>query len=207
MNKSLRCNEWMRGPPVPNLVKVTYCCYGCTIQPPTPPVADRQHLTRICKQTASQLFCSSCQKKRIENLLLTRGWNLLQNETQEMDPRQRRSTHWNPVVGEMRNQILSGLHHVYLYRYQIAWEEKKFNKSLALGNLGHKYGNNLQSQEGQRRLRRPATPRILDWDPESWDSRLGSWILGSWPMHCFVQRLQKHCIGLLMHSWVIVMAC
>ena len=40
------------------------------------------------------------------------------------------------------------MHHVYLYRYQIAWEEKKFNKGLALGNLGHKYGNNLQSQEG-----------------------------------------------------------
>ena len=60
MNKSLRCNEWMRGPPVPNSVKVTCCCYGCTIQPPTPLV------THICKRTASQLFRPSCHRQRID---------------------------------------------------------------------------------------------------------------------------------------------
>jgi len=63
------------------------------------------------------------------------------------------------------------LYHVYLYRYQIAWEEKKFNKVLVLGNLGHKYGNNLQSQEVSSNVAcgGPKARRILYRGPESWD--------------------------------------
>ena len=118
---------------------------------------------------------------------------------------------------------MSGLHHVYLYRYQIAWEEKKFNKSLALGNLGHKYGNNLQSQEGptfnvacggqqpQGSWTGILNPGILDWGPGilgSWTGILNPGILANALLRPTpAKALHRLCIGLLMHSWVIVMAC
>ena len=59
MNKRLRrSNEWMRGPPVPNLVKVTPLHVLYNHQPPSG--------GRSATFVNLQLFCSTCQRERIE---------------------------------------------------------------------------------------------------------------------------------------------
>ena len=62
--------------------------------PPTPPVADRQHLTHICKRTASQLFRSSCQRKRIEKAAPDRRLKM-------------RRKKWNPVKDDLHIETQS----------------------------------------------------------------------------------------------------